>query len=54
LAEEKPPALITNQEEMRKFRLVAGLGRQPTQQQQQQQQNQREQREVHEKQNKFE
>jgi hypothetical protein len=52
LAEEKPPALITNQEEMRKFRLVAGLGRQPTQQQQQQ--TQREQREVHEKQNKFE
>jgi hypothetical protein len=52
LAEEKPPAPITNQEEMRKFRLVAGLGRQPTQQQQQQ--TQREQREVHEKQNKFE
>lgn len=41
---------------MRKFRLVAGLGRQPTQQQQQQQQTQREQREVqHEKKpNKFE
>ncbi len=33
---------------MRKFRLVAGLGRQPTQQQQQQQQQtQREQREVY-------